>query len=154
MHKLTIILCVVIASSSKQPQVRTSEVSDEYVNDANRLSVSLQAGEIEYGPPPPSWRKNVGRKFSFVGTYETYGKGFITQGVRVGEYLIDVRGGDWYEIMSKSKVRVTGVLQHVRHPGDPALANASQQGISGGRENPWHEWFFDVTKIEVISKPE
>ena len=154
MHKLTIILCVVIASCSKQPQVRTSEVVDERDFSDHVKLVSNRDGEIEQGAPPANWRTKVGQDISFVGTYEDFPKEFFYRGVRVGKHILDVRGSGIFDVPFGSEVRVTGVLQHVRHPGNPASANQQQQGSTSWRKDPWHEWFVDATKIEVLSKPE
>ena len=87
-----------------------------------------------------------------MGTRTPNYKGYPWPGVQVGSHVLDVRGGGLYKVPEGATVKVTGVLQLVRHPGDPVAV--MQQGQGGYQRRPWNEWFIDATKIEVLAQPD
>lgn len=151
MFRFMMVVCLIgCLACSRRAILDTSGHDTGSQYSANELSAKMQSVESDKYPPPKEWRKDAGRVITFIGLRAPSFKGPY-QGVKVGEHVLDVRGGALYDVPEGSKVRVTGVLQLIRHPGDPYVV--MQQGQAGSRE-PWNEWFVDATKVEVLSKPD
>jgi hypothetical protein len=99
-----------------------------------------------YSFPPDAWLASIGETIVFEGTPTAGHKGEPVNGVRVGEHLVALRGVYLRNLNQDARVRITGKLRCIQHPGQPGVGVQGQMGST----RPRKEYFVEASKLEIL----